>query len=159
VTVDFLADHVDAIPRLARWFFDEWADHYAERGLRGAEEDLRGCCRRAALPLALVALDEGEVAGTVALKADTTVTEAQPGPWLSALLVDPGRRGRGVGRMLIESAESRARELGIPMLFTATATAEGLFVRLGWIPVETIRYLGQDAAILRREIGDRVDGR
>src|SRR5688572_20294252 len=28
ITIDFLADHLDTIPTLAKWFRDQWPDYY-----------------------------------------------------------------------------------------------------------------------------------
>ena len=60
--------------------------------------------------LFLVAVDDGEVVGTV-----MAGYEGHRG-WLNYLAVHPARRGEGLGRALVEQAERRLRALGCPKI-------------------------------------------
>lgn len=39
ITIGFLADYLDAIPTLAKWFRDQWPDYYAGKSLEEIEQD------------------------------------------------------------------------------------------------------------------------
>ena len=55
---------------------------------------------------------------------------------LRSLVVDPGVRGTGMGRRLVEKAEAHARARGARAMFLLTTTAEEFFRRLGYANAE-----------------------
>lgn len=54
------------------------------------------------------------------------------GALLRSLVVDPKSRGLGLGRALVEKAESHARTNGAESIFLLTTTAEAFFRSLGY---------------------------
>ena len=102
VHIALLANYREAIPVIAVWFADEWAPFYGPGGPGDAAADLGASCNRDSLPLALVALDSKvRAVGTASLKAQSPLgTERYPGPWLAAMIVEPSRRGAGIGAAL-----------------------------------------------------------
>jgi GNAT superfamily N-acetyltransferase len=94
-----------------------WADYIR------SQADAAG---RAANGVLLVAVDAGEVVGTVTFFLDRTPHSYpwRPGdPILRFLAVDPAARGRGVGRALLDECLIRARAAGCRRLALHT-TAE-----------------------------------
>lgn len=57
-----------------------------------------------------------------------------PDALLRSLVVSPGQRGRGAGRILVAAAVELARSRGVRRLFLLTTTAAGFFARLGFTP-------------------------
>jgi amino-acid N-acetyltransferase len=55
------------------------------------------------------------------------------GALLRSLVVDPKLRGTGLGRLLVERAESHARAHGAVSMFLLTTTAESFFRHLGYV--------------------------
>ena len=55
---------------------------------------------------------------------------------LRSLVVDPGWRGRGLGRLLAEALIDEARERGIDQLWLLTTTAAAFFLALGFEPAD-----------------------
>jgi GNAT superfamily N-acetyltransferase len=87
----------------------------------------------------IVADDAGGIVGTVQLVLD--LPENQPHRAdLSKMLVHPRARRQGVGAALLRAAEQLALELGKSLLVldTASADAERLYVRLGWVRVGVV---------------------
>ena len=87
----------------------------------------------------LVAEDAGGILGTVQLILD--LPENQPHRAdLSKMLVHRRARRRGVGAALLHAAEELAQELGksVLVLDTASADAERLYARLGWVRVGVV---------------------
>jgi len=141
---------------LADWFVAEWAPWYGPGGDGDAAADLAARCRRDALPLALVALDPGGgVLGTAALTAEAVADEPGAGPWLAALLVGPGHRGRGVGTALVAAIEAEARRLGFGAVYTSTDAADRIMARRGWLAVDTAATLRGPATVFCRRFDDR----
>lgn len=84
--------------------------------------------------LLLVAEDDSGICGTVQLSLD--LPENQPHRAdLAKMLVHRRARCRGVGAALMQAAEMQARALGknLLVLDTASAEAERLYERQGWI--------------------------
>ena len=96
---------------------------------------IRALLADAGLPLDGV--DEAFRHGVVAVAGGTVVGAAAVEPYgtdglLRSVVVAPSRRGTGLGRALVEAAESVARGLGIDDLYLLTETAIGWFPRLGY---------------------------
>jgi len=153
VTIVPLAERPQVIPVLERWFVSEWAPWYGPTGPGDAVRDLTACLNRDELPMAWVALDEtGSPIGTAALRMDSVGSETGLGPWLAALLVDEGYRGRGVGTALIAAVEDGAAGLGYPSLYVSTDTAMSLVEHRGWRAVGTTETLRGDATIYSKKL-------
>lgn len=73
---------------------------------------------------------DGRLAGGVGLEIVDEVA------LLRSLVVDPARRGTGLGHALVEAALELARERGVAEVWLLTTTADRFFERLGWRRVE-----------------------
>ena len=141
ITIDYLADHQEVVPLLKEWFEQEWEPYYGLKGPGNAEEDLFTCSRRDTPPIALIAMWEGEVCGTVSLKSESIATHTHLTPWVAALLVSPSCRGRGIGTALISQTERLAKSLGFNKIYFGGRRTENTLVANGWNVVEDIEYL------------------
>lgn len=154
--IDLLADHPEAIPMLKEWFEQEWAPYYGPDGPGDAHNDLKGSCNRDELPIALVAILDGEVCGTAALKAESVSTHKHLTPWLAALLVAPGFRRRGVGEQLIAAIEKKASQLGFKRIYVGTGegsgTPESSLRNRGWEFVEKNPYFVSEVSIFQKTL-------
>ena len=156
ISIELLDDHPETIPILVDWFEREWAPYYGPTGPGDAEQDLRRCCNREELPLALVALSGGAVCGTAALKRESVTTHRHLTPWLAALLVAPAFRRRGVGEQLIAAVEAKAQQLGFDCLYVGTGegsgTPEPALRKRDWELVERGPYFISEVTIMRKAI-------
>jgi GNAT superfamily N-acetyltransferase len=76
---------------------------------------------RAARDDAYVASSFGEIVGLATVHTRDVLHNALPVAQLTALVVPPEMRGRGVGRALVDAAERWARERGADRLVVTTA--------------------------------------
>lgn len=152
--ITHLADMQAAIPALAELFVAEWGPYYGPAGPGDAEEDLRSCCNRDEIPLALVALDTSQnILGTAALKQQSLETHRHLNPWLAAVLVAPGQRGKGIASALITAIEDEARRLDFDLVYSDTASGSTLLERRGWLKLEAdIKTLREPATLYRLEL-------
>jgi GNAT superfamily N-acetyltransferase len=85
---------------------------------------------------ALVAVDSGNVVGLATVHVRDVINHAVPIAQLTLLVVDNRARGRGVGRALVERAESWARERGARRMAVTTALdragAHAFYERIGY---------------------------
>lgn len=139
-----LAAREDLLDTLVAWFEAEWPDHFATVD---AETYLRSQMNDDELPIALVILADGEVAGTVALKEDSIEARPDLGPWIAGLLVHPDHRGHGVGQLLVASASRVAWAMGHETVYTGTQVPE-LFTQLGWEVTGEAEQSGEPVTLL-----------
>jgi N-acetylglutamate synthase-like GNAT family acetyltransferase len=64
------------------------------------------------------------------------VTDGVTFAWLCDVFVDPGIRGGGLGKTLIEGVLADLEPLGLRRVMLATADAHGLYARYGFAPAE-----------------------
>ncbi|MBO0979015.1 GNAT family N-acetyltransferase [Microbacterium sp. SD291] len=70
------------------------------------------------------------------------VTDGVTFAWLCDVFVEPGVRGRGIGKMLVEGVIADLTPLGLKRVMLATADAHGLYKQYGFAPSEDPdRYL------------------
>ncbi|MET3926591.1 GNAT family N-acetyltransferase [Devosia sp. 2618] len=143
-----LIDHAETIERLTALLDAQWPDWYNPRGA-SARTDLSERMRRDGLPLGIVALVDGEVAGTCAVTAGSGGVVTERSPWLSGLVVAPEMRRRGVGRAMLGRARQEARRLGHQWIYALTADAAGLFEAEGWVEVDRIEVAGVPHRVFR----------
>ena len=153
-----LMDAPEVLPILARRFVEEWAQWYGPDGPGDAEDDLKACRGRNALPLCLVAVSgKGDVPGTAALKSESVGSEHGGGPWLAAVLVDKAHQGQGIGTALVEAIENEARQLGFESIYTSTDSADGTMARRHWQPFGETDSLRGPVTIYRKRFNEDVN--
>ncbi|HEU5050616.1 MAG TPA: arsenic resistance N-acetyltransferase ArsN2 [Gemmatimonadales bacterium] len=135
-----------------------------ERLLEASRLPLAGV--REALPHFLIARQDGRMVGVIGM-------EVLGGLGLvRSAAVEPGSRGTGVGRALVERVLAEAASYRIRELYLLTTTAERWFTRFGFRHVEradvpepirsTVEFreaCPESAAVMMREIERRREGR
>ncbi|MFQ5469715.1 MAG: GNAT family N-acetyltransferase [Gammaproteobacteria bacterium] len=124
--IELLADHPEALPILKELFESEWGPYYGETGPGEAEVDLKESANRSVLPIAQVAVVEGNICGTAALKMSSVTIYPDYFPWLAGLLVDPAYRRQGIGERLISATENLAKQLGFEEIYIGTGEKSGV---------------------------------
>lgn len=152
--IEYLQEHIEWIPTLASWFHREWGVYHPGLDVDGIAERLRDRLNTDRLPLALVAVDQGEVIGTVSLKEYDMDTRMQYSPWLASLYVTRRSRNKGVGVRLIEAGISEARSMNIEHLYLYTREKRhvGFYAANGWTFVEDTSYRGGPVTILHIDL-------
>jgi len=156
LTVELLADHPEALESLREWFELEWAPYYGPDGPGDATVDLRESCNREKLPIAVVAILDGEIVGTAALKAESVSTHKHLTPWLAALLVGSAFRRRGIAERLIAAIENKAQGLGFQSLYVGIGEGSGTpasaLRKRGWEFVEKGPYFVSEVSIFQKAL-------
>ena len=152
VTIDYLADHPDFVPTLARESLDFYRTLLPEETLESRCAKLRAHRNKEALPLALVAHDGGEVMGMAALREHDLEGHDQLTPWLGGVFVRTQHRGRGIGSVLCRAIEEKARNMGFAMLYLFTIDQQRLYARLGWQHLQTASWHGAKIDIMTKRL-------
>ena len=139
--VALLTDHLEVLPTLADWYQQEWEPYYGVDGPGDAHADLRSRCNTNEIPIGLVALEDNQVQGVVALDLDVG-TDLSPS--VVGLLVASEFRGRGVATQLLESATDLAKKLGYYSVYISTTVLGDHLLRHGWRLFGETRFLNDD---------------
>ena len=154
IRIDYLANHPAVADGLAKISWTEWRSIYEAR--RDTFADVLKACRERMnidhLPLALVAFDGDKLVGTVSLKPQDLEVRPELTPWLGGLFVAPEWRHRGVASLLLKRAVEEARRLKLAKLYLWTSSAEGLYRKLDWQPVERLDYCGRRIVVMRSDL-------
>lgn len=153
VEIARLADHPEAIPLVAGWWFDTWL---SDRGITRETfiEEIRNRADAEGLPIPLVALVKGQIVGSAELK-DHELEEHFPELrfWVGSIYVTRDYRGQGIGSLLIEEVVRLARSRGIAKLHLQTEALDGgLYARLGWKPIDTITVQNLERLVMVRHL-------
>ncbi len=147
LSISDLADHLDLVPRIARWHLNEWGGDSESH----KEQLITSQSLRDAVPFTRLALLEDELVGTAAVCWDDSDNEyPNMGPWLTGVFVQGPARNLGVGRTLLTDVEERCGQLGYTELWLHTGEAERFYERCGWEIVRPRTYLGTDTVMKRQ---------
>jgi len=140
MTIEYLADHPEAIPILAEWQHAEWGyvrpgDTAEKRAVR-----LQGWSNRDRIPLTVVALEGNEVLGSASLIEHDMETRMELTPWLAGVFVGEPYRRRGIGAQLVRRIMDETRKLKVPLLYLYTVHSERFYAALGWKLMERTTY-------------------
>jgi len=154
--IELLADHLDSIPMLKGLFESEWEPYYGVDGPGDAEADLKNSANRAKLPISIVAIVDGHVCGTAALKMESVTTYPDFFPWLAGLLVATEYRRKGIGGQLIAYIEVLAHALGYKEIYVGTGEKSGMSERtldkLNWEFIGKSEYFLSETSVYRKKL-------
>jgi len=153
IQFQFLADRPDAVPMIARWYFDMWGHKSPDNSVEITRQRLESTLYRDRLPLRVVAVEDREVIGAATLKLREMDIFPDREHWLGDVFVSPAARGRGVGSQLVRHLIGRAASLHIHTLHLQTVQLNGgLYAKLGWTPLEQVDYRGTRVLVMAREL-------
>src|ERR1041384_6254418 len=93
---EFLADHPDAVPLVARWYFDQWGHRMAGNSYEKTCERIRGKLNRLRPPLHVVAVEAGAILAVAQIKLREMDIYPDKEHWLGGVFVSPDFRGKGI---------------------------------------------------------------
>lgn len=150
--IEYLADHIEAIPALARWHHDDWKAITPHLTVSDRVARFQARARRGGLPVGFVAVVDGSVVGLASLVDCDLDSHGHLSPWLASVLVAPDHRRRGIGSALSERATEEARVFGFVRVYLFTFDKQDFYRRLGWSTLEDTTFLGHPVTIMVREL-------
>jgi GNAT superfamily N-acetyltransferase len=150
--VELLRPDSPLIDTVVEWHWHEWSSDHDDADLDKWRAGVRERTNLDRVPFTLVAHLDREPVGCLSV-TDDDIDErfAGDGPWLSGMLVVARARNLGVGRALVQAAESTVRDFGVPELWLRTETAGPFYERCGWSVVVPKHGLHR-AAVMRRTL-------
>lgn len=146
--IDYLTDHPEFLRTLAEWQHGEWGQLRPGDTVEARMARLTKFSSRAAIPLTIVAHEEGELLGSASLIPHDMETRMELTPWLAGVFVAPQHRRRGIGAALVRRIMVEAGRLAVPVLYLYTMHSEKFYASLGWFLQEHSTYREQSIAIM-----------
>jgi GNAT superfamily N-acetyltransferase len=149
MNIESIADHLDLLPTIGKWHWDEWGHADPEGSLDTWIAGLSQRTLRDQIPTTYVALSKpDELLGSVTLVDCDMDTHQELNPWLAGLYVDPDFRAQGIGSKLVNHSIGKVRDMEYSQLFLHTSSASGLYTGLGWQIIGEELYEGEDVSIM-----------
>ena len=149
----YLADREDAIPLIAEWYFEQWHDRIEANSVAETARRLHNYLNRDEIPLIVLAVHSEEILGVAQLKYYEMDIYPEKEHWLGGVFVAPKHRGQGVAARLVKKMIEIARSLGVKTLHLQTDRLDGgLYARLGWRPVEIVRYRDLEVLAMKKDL-------
>ena len=152
LSLAYLADYPEAGARLARWHYAEWMDLLPEWSVAEASAELATHTGRQVAPTTVIALVDGQLAGSASLLIDDMPGTEAWSPWLGSVFVAPEHRGHGVGAAMVDRVIADATALGFPMLHLFTTEAERWYRPKGWLTRERLVYAGRPGVVMALDL-------
>ena len=149
ITVGFLADHLDTIPPLIKWFRDQWPDYHADMSQEEMEQDFIADASHDSLPIRLVAFESGELVGTIVLRENNPEMPPEFQPELGGLYVVASHRGRGIATELVRAGMQLTRAQGYETVYATSVAAAGILKRLGWEFLQIVVHEDGETSLYR----------
>ena len=150
-----LADHQEAVPVVARWYYDEWGHQVPGSSYATTCDGLRGKLNRDRPPVPIIAVNGRTPIGAAQLKIREMDIFPDREHWLGGVYVAPEARGHGLASKLAARIADIARSFGIDTLYLQTERPDGgLYARLGWRPIERVHHHGMDVLVMARALRD-----
>ena len=149
--IEYLADHKELVPILAKYNYDEWGKFFEGCKVEEFVERYAETTNKDEIPLTVVAFDEStNLLGFVSLIENDMESRQDLTPWLAALYVLPEHRGKGIACLLVNRIITEAKRLEIKQiyLFTGDDKRVDFYLNRGWKVIEKVKYKGADSVIM-----------
>jgi GNAT superfamily N-acetyltransferase len=151
--LELLANHPEMLPILAKWYFDHWGHHRENHSIAKEIDRLQEYLNINNIPLIVIALEEGELMGAAQLKIREMSIYPEKEFWLGGVYVSKDHRGKRVAEKIIKKIISLAEDFGVTVLYLQTEKLDGgLYRRMGWKPIEQVKYRGLDVLVMELPI-------
>lgn len=147
-----LAAHLSLIDEIAELHHTEWAHLDRSITLKRRKELLKQASGPTGIPCLYVAISDHQFIGSAAIVEKDLDTHGEIGPWISAVFVRQKWRSQGVASQLLKRCEAEAKKAGAKNLYLSTESSSGLYIKLGWQPLETCEYKGAAIQVMGKTI-------
>ncbi|MGR5117904.1 GNAT family N-acetyltransferase [Vibrio astriarenae] len=148
--ISLLADHPFDAPKIAKWYFDEWAriaPNMTEQMV--LEKVMEKAVNRNKVPLSLVAHRGEELVGVLELKFRENKHYPEYEHWIGGVFTNAEYRGEGIASRLLNRAKVIAAELNIEKLYLQCESFNvGLYEKHGFTVLHKVKHHNIETTIM-----------
>lgn len=151
---DFIGHQPQHIPTIAEWHQREW--HHISPHLTTPLriKEYSGYASKSTIPCCLIAMLDGQPAGSASLVEDDMETRPDLGPWLASVYVDKPFRQQGIATQLIQQLLDIARQCKIHKLYLFTPSQRDFYARRGWQHLESCIFHDEHVDIMFYDLSE-----
>ncbi len=148
--ISLLADHPSEAPKIAKWYYDEWARIAPNVTEEMVLENVIGkSVNRKQIPLSLVAHKAEELVGVLELKLRENKNYPEYENWVGGVFTSPLHRGKGIASYLLREAKILAVELNIDKLYLQCESFNvGLYERHGFKALHQAKHHNVETTVM-----------
>jgi len=151
--IEYLADHTDVIPEVAKLHIEFFGRFSADMTLENRVEKLGGQIGKTSIPLTLVAFDREIAIGSASIVEHDLDSRPDLTPWIASVVVRSDYHRQGVGTALIRRIEKEAAGLGINKLYLFTPDMEEFYATMNWVTIGHEMFKGKfEVTLMEKEI-------
>lgn len=150
--VELLNLHQDELPKLANWHYQEWHNLYPEKTADDFALDLQESLQQGFVPSTWVLVDNGKVVGSTSLLKQDMSANSDLTPWIANVFIEPGHRGRGLGKVIIKEVMRQAKLNDLSRLYLFTEDQMAFYQNLGWQIIRQHDYNGAEVSVMSIEL-------
>jgi N-acetylglutamate synthase-like GNAT family acetyltransferase len=124
--------YAGGLEQAARYFHEAWSGIHLQFYLDALEHS---SMEGKPLPRFYLALIDGQPIGCYGLVVNDFISRHDLYPWFAALYIDPRKRGRAFGSVLLEHGLRESADAGFENLYLTT-DHDGYYEKYGWIRIE-----------------------
>jgi len=148
IHIDYLGLYSEFTPLLAQWHQDEWSNISPHLSTTKRIDLYDSYTNESTIPSCLIAISDGNPAGSASLVQSDMETHTHLTPWLASVFVHRDYRCQGIASQLIQKCIEIARQSGSQILYLFTPDQSGFYMKLGWKMLETSSYHGEMVDIM-----------
>jgi GNAT superfamily N-acetyltransferase len=149
-----LIDHPEAIPLVARWYFDDHGHEIPGNSFEATCARIQGKLNRDIPPVHVLAISDGRPVGVAQWKRYEMPEYPDKEHWLGSVFVTPEHRGKSIGGLLANKVAEIAQSKGVKELYLSTERLDGgFYLRAGWTPYERTISRGDEVLVMIKTLG------
>ena len=123
--LEYLKHRREAIPVVAKWYFDTWGYLMPDKTENEVQNTLEKYLNTDKVPLMLVATEQSNILGAAQLKFREMDIYPEKIHWLGGVFVEKSSRGRGVASAMVREIIEIAGRLEVKVLHLQTIRHDG----------------------------------
>lgn len=147
--IEMLKDRPEFVETVIEWLNNEFGNSNSLKFYQGIIEH---SMVENQLPITFIAVENDILLGTVGIWRGDLLSRQELYPWLSALVVNPNYRNKGIGQRLQKYVLEYCKMNGYKEVFLYT-DLHNYYEKSGWIPFDKgYEYTGNEVCIYRQSL-------
>jgi N-acetylglutamate synthase-like GNAT family acetyltransferase len=149
--IEYLKNKPEYIEEIAHHMFSEWGHLRKNINVNRFLNALNSRLNDDKIPFTLIAISKSkELIGFASIVENDMDINRELKPWISGVYIKSEFRNKGMGQILVDKLEEKAKNLGLKKLYLFTFDKEKFYNKLGWNKIKNDFYLDLDVTLMSK---------